>query len=423
MQMPLLSNCVGMTQKGFSVSKFFFGLNIKGQPVYLDEASARLNKAIPAATRAGKGVTIQMLAPQYALAGDGIFVFDPKRDSKMSRALASFCKRRKLPFQLVDLRYDAPAQVCLFEGLDERQIATMFSAGFDLADTGEMDRVYRLDDRQAAAKVAALAVAHDARALPDMVRVAVADESISGAKVFWGFLNELAGLPAISARKGFNLAAPFDKGGIVYIMGDPLDPVVKMAQRMLLVRVLLQIYQRPRFEAEQRWVNVVLDEFKHLLSMPACDALGMIQDFKGHATLLFQSFGDFSGVPGINEKRVRGAVLDNCKLKMVFQAQNDETAQWAARETCSVAAYIGSADKAHSSERSPGQWREGEVPAIHANTFKRLPPMTAALILGGESQLVKVAPLVHLTPDFPPVYAGAVVSESLQEQPAQAGLI
>ena len=405
------------------MSKFFFGLDMKGQPIYLDGASARLNKAMPAATRAGKGVTVQMLVPQYALAGDGVFVFDPKRDSKMPRALASFCKRKGLPFQLIDLKYDAPVQVCLFEGLDERQISTLFSAGFDLADTGEMDRVYRLDDRQAAAKVAALAATHNTRALPDMVRLAAIDESITSAKVFWGFLTELAGLPAISAKSGFDLAAPFSKGGIVYVMGDPLDPVVKMAQKMLLVRVLLQIYQRPRFETEQRWINVVLDEFKHLLSVPACDALGMIQDFRGHATLLFQSFGDFAGVPGINETRVRGAVLDNCKLKMVFQAQNDETAQWASRETCSVPIFVGTADKAHSDERSPGQWRQSEVPAIHANTFKRLPPMTAALILGGESQLVKVSPLVHLTPEFPPIYTQAIVATPLHEQPAQAGLI
>lgn len=406
-----------------SEMQFFFGLDERKRPVYLNEINARLNKVIPAATRAGKGVCVQMLVPQYAAAGDGVFIFDPKRDSKMPRALASYCQRHKLPFQLVDLRYDAPPQICLFDGLNARQISMMFSAGFDLADTGEMDRVYRLDDRVAAARTAELAVAKDARALPDMVRAALSDETIAEAKVFWGFLNELAALPSVSAVKGFDLMAPFDKGGMVYVMGDPLDPVVKMAQRMLLVRVLLQIYQRPRFDKEVRHICVVLDEFKHLLSVPAADALGMIQDFNGHAMLLFQSMGDLAACRGMDEKMVRGAVLDNCKLKMVFQSQNNDTAQWAALETCTQSVFIESTDKQQDADRSPGQWRGGESPSIHPNTFKKMPPLTAALIVGGESRIVRVSPLKHLTDGFPPVYADAESGTPLTAAPVEASLI
>jgi len=403
--------------------QFFFGLDERKRPVYLDGKLARLNKVIPAATRAGKGVSVQMLAPQFAKAGDGVYIFDPKRDSKMSIVLASFCKRHNLPFQLVDLRYDAPPQINLFQGLNARQICMMFTAGFDLADTGQMDRVYRLEDRQAAAKTAALAVEANALALPDMVRTAAVDETITTNKVFWGFLNELAALPSVSAVSGFDFVSPFLDGGMVYVMGDPLDSVVKMAQRMLLVRVLMQIYQRPRFDGNMRHICVVLDEFKHLLSTPACDALGMIQDFSGHAMCLFQSMGDLSACPGIDEKVVRGAVLDNSKLKMVFQSQNDETAQWAAKETCMKTGFVRSADRAHDADRSPGQWREAEVPEIHPNTFKKMPPLTAALIVGGESKIVRVSPLGHLTDGFPPVYQGAVCAAPLATSPAEAGLI
>jgi hypothetical protein len=402
---------------------FFFGLDEHQRPVYLNAQDARLNKVIPAATRAGKGVSVQMLAPQFASAGDGVFIFDPKRDSKMSRALASYCERHQLPFQLVDLRYDAPPQVCLFDGLDARQIGMMFAAGFDLADTGEMDRVYRLNDRDASVKTAELAVANNARALPDMVRAALADETIGEAKVFWGFLNELAALPSISAVKGFDLMSPFNDGGMVYVMGDPLDPVVKMAQRMLLVRVLMQIYQRTRFEKDLRHICVVLDEFKHLLSVPAADALGMIQDFGGHAMLLFQSMGDLSACRGMDEKMVRGAILDNCKLKLIFQSQNDETAQWAALETCTKPVFIESSEKEHNGERSPGQWRGTEAPTIHPNTFKKMPPLTAALILGGESKIVRVSPLKHLTDGYPPVFADADSGTPLTAGPAEASLI
>lgn len=403
--------------------QFFFGLDQCGQSVYLDAKTARLNKVIPAATRAGKGVAVQMLAPQFAMAGDGVFVFDPKRDSKMPRALASYCERMGIPFQLVDLRYSAPPQIALFDGLDVRQISMMFSAGFDLADTGESDRVYRLDDRNAATRTAELAVANDARALPDMIRAALQDETIVNAKVFWGFLSELAALPAIAASKGFNVVAPFDEGGILYVMGDPLDPVVKMAQRMLLVRVLMQIYQRPRFEENQRHICVVLDEFKHLLSVPAADALGMIQDFNGHAMLLFQSLGDLSACRGMDEKMVRGAILDNCKLKMIFQSQNHETAEWASLETCTRFAFVESSDKEQGAERSPGQWRATEVPSIHANVFKRMPPLTAALIVNGESKIVRISPLQTLTEDFPPVFTDAEGSAPLVSGPIEATLI
>lgn len=403
--------------------KFFFGLDENKKPVYLDGSQARLNKVIPAATRAGKGVSVQMLVPQFALTGDGVYIFDPKRDSKMPRALASFCQRRGLPFQLIDLRYDAPPQINLFQGLDERQITMLFSAGFDLADTGQMDRVYRLEDRQAAAAAAALAVTQDVRAFPDLVRAAVSNEAITSAKVFWGFLNELAALPAISATHGFDVVSPFEKGGLVYVMGDPMDPVVKMAQRMLLVRVLIQIYQRPRFDENMRHICVVLDEFKHLLSTPACEALGMIQDFAGHAMLLFQSLGDLAACPGINEKMVRGAVLDNSKLKLVFQSQNDETAQWAASETCAKKAFQESADRAHDPERSPGQWRAMEVPSIHPNTFKKMPPLTAALIVGGESKIVRVSPLRHLTEGYPPLFQGVEATAPLAAKSVEASLI
>ncbi len=402
----------------------FWGLDAKtSKPVYLTALQSRLNKVIPAATRSGKGVSVQMLAPQFAGQGDGVFVFDPKQDSKMPRALASFCERSGLPFQMIDLRHTAAAQICLFDGLDAELIKMMFAAGFDLADSGQMDRVYRLEDRQAAERLARLAVLHDARALPDMVRLAAQDESISQAKVFWGFLNELASLPAIGARSGFDLTAPFANGGMVYIMGDPMNPVVKMAMRMVLVRVLMQIYNRPRFDNQQRWIGVILDEFKHMLSVPACDALGMIQDFKGHATLLFQSFGDFSGVPGIDEKRVRGSVLDNSKLKLVFQSQNNDTAQWAAQETTTQQNYSSSSDKSHDRDRSPGQWREGEVPSIHPNMFKQLPPLTGALILEGRSRLLRVAPLKQLTKGFPEIYSGAISAPSIHEQPVGSNLI
>lgn len=80
----------------------------------------------------------------------------------------------------------------------------------------------------------------------------------------------------------------------------------------------MQIYQRPRFEKDLRHICVVLDGFKHLLSVPAADALGMIQDSGGHAMLLFQSMGDLSACRGMDEKMVRGAILDNCKLKLIF---------------------------------------------------------------------------------------------------------
>ena len=402
----------------------FWGLDAEtGKPVYLSALQSRLNKVIPAATRSGKGVSVQMLAPQFVGQGDGVFVFDPKQDSKMPRALASFCERHNLPFQMIDLRHTAAPQLCLFDGLDAELIKMMFSAGFDLADSGQMDRVYRLEDRQAAEKLARLAVQQDALALPDMVRLATQDESIAKTKVFWGFLNELAGLPAISARSGFDLTAPFAQGGMVYIMGDPMNPIVKMAMRMVLVRVLMQIYNRPRFDDNQRWIGVILDEFKHMLSVPACDALGMIQDFKGHATLLFQSFGDFAGVPGMDEKRVRGSVLDNSKLKLVFQSQNNDTAQWASQETTTQQNYSSSSDKGHDRDRSPGQWREGEVPSIHPNMFKQLPPLTGALILEGQSRLVRVAPLKHLTKGYPTTYSGAVGAPSVHEQPVGFDLI
>ena len=120
---------------------------------------------------------------------------------------------------------------------------------------------------------------------------------------------------------------------------------------------------------------------------------------------------------------VRSTVLDNCKLKMVFQSQNDETAQWAALETCTKSAFLESTDKEQNSDRSPGQWRGTEIPSIHPNVFKKMPPLTAALIVNGESKIVRVSPLQKLTEDFPPVYAHAVSGTPLDRGPVEASLI
>jgi hypothetical protein len=108
---------------------------------------------------------------------------------------------------------------------------------------------------------------------------------------------------------------------------------------------------------------------------------------------------------------------------MILQSQNHETAEWASLETCTRYSFIESSDKEQGAERSPGQWRAMEVPSIHANVFKRMPPLTAALIVNGESKIVRISPLQTRTDDFPPLYYQATYCAPLVPGPIEASLI
>lgn len=369
----------------------FFGLDAAARPIYLPIRQARQHLQVVGRTGCGKGVSIQMLVPQFVQQGESAFLFDPKDDKFLPEVLAAWCASAGVPFRLIDLRSTVP-QINLLAGISARDLSTLFSAGFGLADSGGIDRVYRLDDRKAAQTAAELIAGLPNPSLPELLGAAVTEESVTSAKVFWGFLQELAMLPAFATRDGLALSQCLAEPGITYVVGSTLDPVVIMAQKMLLLRVLQLIYARPRRD-DQRWVTLVVDEFKYLLSQSAIDALGIVRDFNCHVVVAHQSLGDLEACPGIPPAMVAGAVRDNTGLKLTYRPVDDLTARWAQDLSGTTRKHIESVRKDVKEGTADGAWRDEEVPLVHRNDLYKLPDMSGVLFGVGAPTYVSMRPL------------------------------
>lgn len=396
----------------------FFGLDANGRASYLPLPVARQHMQIVGSTGSGKGVAAQVLIPQFLLAGETCFVFDPKDDKHLPEVTAAFCAERGIKFRLIDLRPSAPPQLNLLRGIDGKDFATLLNAGFDLADTGGIDRVYRLDDRHAATNTGALIRDMQGASLPELAARAALDTTITEARVFFGFLQELAALPVFATREGIDLGACLQEPGLTYVIGSTLDPVVIMAQKMLLLRVLQLIYSRPR-EQVQRWVTVFMDEFKYLLSIPSINALGVVRDYQCHLMIAHQSLGDLEACPGIPAATVAGAVRDNANLKLVYQPIDDGTAQWAENLSGTTLKHIESTAKRRRDGGAPdGSWQTQEVPLIHRNHLYTLPKMTGVLYGDGVARYTAMRPLrAHAqrpkAEGAPPIAGGGATAQSM----------
>lgn len=369
----------------------FFGLDAAARPVYLPLRQGRQHLQVIGRTGSGKGVSIQMLVPQFVQHGESAFLFDPKDDKFLPEVLAAWCTSAGMPFRLIDLRSTVP-QINLLAGISARDLSTLFAAGFGLADSGGIDRVYRLDDRKAAQTAAELIAGLPNPSLPELLVAAVTEESVTSAKVFWGFLQELAMLPAFATRDGLDLSQCLAEPGITYVVGSTLDPVVIMAQKVLLLRVLQLVYARPR-SGDQRWVTLVVDEFKYLLSQSAIDALGVVRDFNCHVIVAHQSLGDLEACPGIPPAMVGGAVRDNTGLKLTYRPVDDLTARWAQDLSGTTRKHIESVRKDVKEGTADGAWRDEEVPLVHRNDLYKLPDMSGVLFGAGAPAYVSMRPL------------------------------
>jgi hypothetical protein len=407
----------------FRVSKgIFFGLDAGARPLYLPLQVARRHLQIIGQTGSGKGVAAQVLLPQFVAASEAAFVFDPKNDRFLPEVLAGWCAAQGVPFRLIDLRPGQPPQLNLLADITPSDLATLFAAGFDLGDTGGQDRVYRLDDRRAAQAAADLAAHFPDASMPDLLAEAAKVDSVTNARVFWGFFQELAALPVFATRKGLRLADCLEEPGITYVVGSTLDPVVIMAQKMLLLRLLQLLYDRPRDDT-QRWVALFVDEFKYLLSAPTINSLGVGRDFNCHVMLAHQSLGDLEACPGIPAPVVTGAVRDNTGLKLTYRPVDDATARWAQDLSGTTRAHVETVQKGLREGHADGSWRDTEVPLIHRNDLYKLPDMSGVLFGAGTPTYVSMRPLRTREPRPLPVAAPPLADGATGAHPKPAATI
>lgn len=312
----------------------FLGLNEHKKPIYWPPGKAMPHVEVAGTTGSGKGVFMGMLISQNIGQGEAVFVIDPKDDEWLPHVVATAAKRYGKPYHFIDLRPGAPVQLNLFSGATADQIEELFLAGFGLSETGKASDFYSIADRQAAALIAVEA------AKPGATPGSLCNEHMETilamkAEKFAGYLKEMAAIPAVNALHGIDLRKIVQDGGAVYVVGSMRNTKVMRLQKMLMIKLIHLAEERDRTGlVRPRPISVVLDEFIYHISKPVLEGLGAARDKGMHVTLAHQALADFARCGAdLDKEAVMGAVMENCKLKLVYKIEDPETAEWLAQKS------------------------------------------------------------------------------------------
>ncbi|MBT1809203.1 TraM recognition domain-containing protein [Enterobacter hormaechei subsp. xiangfangensis] len=310
----------------------FIGMNRDIQPMYLPLKDWQKQHAdIIGTTGAGKGVATGILLYQSILAGEGVFVMDPKDDEWAPHLYRKACEDAGKPFALIDLRKQQ-YQLNLIEDITPDELEELFVAGFSLAEKGQESDFYRIDDRKAARMAAQFVSDNPSATLRDVYNGDYVQGIAEKIKAFFGKIEELAILNAINSPEGFSLKHIFDEGGCCYVIGSMRNSKIITAQRMLLVRLYQLAERRDRVTDVPRPIAIYLSELKYHLSRPALEGLGAARDKGVHIIMDHQSIADLKDCPAdLKGDAVVGAVVENAKFKLVYRVMDPDTAEWVAR--------------------------------------------------------------------------------------------
>ena len=301
----------------------FTGMDRENEPMYLPLKDwQRQHADIIGTTGAGKGVAAGILLYQSILAGEGVFVMDPKDDEWAPHLYRKACEDAGKPFALIDLRKQQ-YQLNLIEDI---------TPGFSLAEKGQESDFYRIDDRKAARMAAQFVSDNPSATLRDVYNGDYVQSIAEKIKAFFGKIEELALLNAINSPEGFSLKHIFDEGGCCYVIGSMRNSKIITAQRMLLVRLYQLAERRDRVTDVPLPIAVYLSELKYHLSRPALEGLGAARDKGVHIIMDHQSIADLKDCPAdLKGDAVVGAVVENAKFKLVYRVMDPDTAEWVAR--------------------------------------------------------------------------------------------
>lgn len=311
----------------------FLGLSETGEPIYWPHSKPLPHVQVAGTTGSGKGVWLGMYIAQNIAMDEAIFVIDPKDDEWLPHVISTAAHKYNRPYHFIDLRPTAPPQLNLFTGATAEQIEEMYLAGFGLSETGKASDFYGIADRQAALTVAKY-IAKTPNATPASAYNAL-KEVIAEAAKFSGYLKEMAEAHCVNAHQGLDLRDIIKNGGAVYVVGSMRNTKVIRLQKMLVVKLIQLAEERDRTSTEaHRKISVVLDEFIYHISKPVLEGLGAARDKGMHVTLAHQSVSDFARAGAdLDKEAVKGAVIENCALKLVYRIEDPETAKWFAEKS------------------------------------------------------------------------------------------
>ncbi|HBV7337668.1 TPA: TraM recognition domain-containing protein [Klebsiella variicola] len=310
----------------------FTGMDRENEPMYLPLNDWQKQHAdIIGTTGAGKGVAAGILLYQSIIAGEGVFVMDPKDDEWAPHLYQKACEDAGKPFALIDLRKQH-YQLNLIEDITPDELEELFVAGFSLAEKGQESDFYRIDDRKAARIAAQFVSDNPSATIRDVYNGDYVQGVAEKIKAFFGKIEELAILNAINSPEGFSLKHIFDEGGCCYVVGSMRNSKIITAQRMLLVRLYQLAEKRDRVTDVPRPIAIYLSELKYHLSRPALEGLGAARDKGVHIIMDHQSIADLKDCPAdLKGDAVVGAVFENAKFKLVYRVMDPDTAEWVAR--------------------------------------------------------------------------------------------
>jgi len=347
------------------------------KPIYVPWAKINeTNIQCLGATASGKNVEMLLIAYQCILAGQSVVWIDPKGDHRTPAVLLNAAKVVGKQLHYLNLNPNQPCQFNLLAGCSESEIEELLVAGFDLQGQGGDGDFYRGKDEDAAMLAASLAIKEQAHSIPELLQLCDTIPAITDQENFWRKFRKLASLPVIQTAKGLDLEAAIIRGDVVYVIGSCDNERVKMLQKMLLVRIMQIIKKRDRF-ADNQPVCVVLDEFKHLVSPTALNALAVVRDFNSHFMLAHQSIGDLDEAANISYAAAYGAVVNNTALKVIFKISDTVFAKQIAELAGTKKIFKENTSKSSSQVdgqiKSNGSWIEDRDYRIPAEVITGLP--------------------------------------------------
>jgi len=388
------------------------GLDIdkRMEPIYVPwERVRKTHVQVVGTTGSGKGVATTMMLVQCALAGECVVIFDPKfpGDEFAPRVYNRIAQQYGIPFYLVNLAptmpppFDkqypqTPPQINIFRDCTQSELEELLMTAFDLADKGGSADFYRLYDRLACQDVCERATANgNSPTMKDIVYAAHKSREIDEekGKKFKANIKEIAKLPVLNTAAGLDLKKIINENAILYIIGSIRNAQVMRVQKMLLLRIMQVIEQRDR-NKKLRFVAMMLDELKYLLSKPALQGLGTVRDKSCHILLAHQTNGDLRDCEGLDPESVSAAVKTNTSLKLIYRATDDNDAKWASNLSGTIVIQQQSSHMQQGMfDAAEGQYRQAERPLLTPNHMLSLPDMTGMFFGIGLSRRIQVGPM------------------------------
>ncbi len=368
----------------------FIGLDEKKKPVYIDYDESRIQHfLLTGRTRSGKGVAAQIIIPQQIARGEYVVVLDPKVDAWMPHAYRDACVKAGKPYHFLDLRQNAPAQCNPFQGCDAETLENMLVGGFGLTEKGEAADFYRLADRKAARACAVWLADNPGKTARDAL-AELGENWTEAAPAFHAYMQEMADLNAVNARSGgIDIASGEQTGGMLYVVGDMINPRIIRMQRMILLRLLFLAKNRKNLDGQARVISVFADEFKVHISRPFMTSLGASAGWGLHTILAFQSLQDLADCPAdLDKDMVRGAVMENCAVQLSYAIKDPDTALWLSTstgtilvddETRTVQKNVALTETVHGERRIS----MAERAYVDVNMFMNLPKSCGVLAMPG----------------------------------------